>query len=302
MDFPTIFGLAHDDFLRDEVITERTIIENELAPLYYMRNENFYGRTRGLLPKYAIFNNIFSKPLTLKRGDLTSIHGSTRNLLLAILDNKPPPCISTFLWTEFMFMLQHGTTYVIYASYIQRIINYKTDMEFVYDGKHGVYQPHVIRGLVNHPPPPAAAVVGISAAAPASPLTCAPSPHPMSRLAPSVAPESSRATTRCGKKQNIFIKGFKTLISMCRSNDALIRESHQQMSQKLSHLEERQREMCTSMGFETPSPSSTHLFPLQPWRTRGHGTTTPTEMMMTTMRSKKNLSENFAFPSSLFGV
>jgi hypothetical protein len=144
MDFPTIFGLAHDDFLRDEVITERTIIENELAPLYYMRNENFYGRTRGLLPKYAIFNNIFSKPLTLKRGDRTSIHGSTRNLLLAILDNKPPPCISTFLWTEFMFMLQHGTTYVIYAPYIQRIINYKTDIEFIYDGKHGAYQPHII--------------------------------------------------------------------------------------------------------------------------------------------------------------
>jgi hypothetical protein len=33
MDFPTIFGLAHDDFLRAEVITERTIVESELAPL-----------------------------------------------------------------------------------------------------------------------------------------------------------------------------------------------------------------------------------------------------------------------------
>jgi hypothetical protein len=36
-------------------------------------------------------------------------------------------------------MLQHGTTYVIYALYIHRIINFKTNMEFVYDGKHGVY-------------------------------------------------------------------------------------------------------------------------------------------------------------------
>jgi hypothetical protein len=50
--------LAHDDFLRDEVITERTMAENELAPLYYPRNENFYGKTHGLLPEYAIFNNI----------------------------------------------------------------------------------------------------------------------------------------------------------------------------------------------------------------------------------------------------
>jgi hypothetical protein len=39
---------------------------------------------------------------------------------------------------------------------------------------------------------------------------------------------------------------------MCRSNDALIRESHQQMSQRLSNIEERQHEMHTSMGFETP--------------------------------------------------
>jgi hypothetical protein len=36
MDFPTIFGLAHDDFLRVEVITEMIIAENELASLYYL--------------------------------------------------------------------------------------------------------------------------------------------------------------------------------------------------------------------------------------------------------------------------
>jgi hypothetical protein len=230
MDFPTIFSLAHDDFLRDEVITERTIAENELAPLYYLGNENFYGKTHGLLLEYAIFNNIFRNTLTPKRGDCTSICGSARTLLLYILDNKPPPCISTFVWIEFMFMLQHGTTYVIYAPYIQRIINYQTDMEFVYDGKHGAYQPHVIRGPVDPPPPPTTVVVGTLAAAPASPPARAPSPPPVSSPTPSAAPESSHAATRRGKKQNILVKGLKTLISMCRSNDTLIRESHQQMS------------------------------------------------------------------------
>jgi hypothetical protein len=142
-----------------------------------------------------------------------------------------------------MFMLQHGTTYVIYALYIQRIISFKTDMEFVYDGKNGAYQLYVIRGHVDP-----------SAAAPASPPARAPSPPPVSTPAPSAALESSHATTRRGQKQNILIKGLKTLISMCHSNDTLIRESHQQMSQKVSHLEERQREMHTSMGFETPKP------------------------------------------------
>jgi hypothetical protein len=76
----------------------------------------------------------------------------------------------------------------------------------------------------------------------------------LSRHVPFAAPKSSQAATHWGKKQNIFVKGLKTIISMCRSNDALIHESHQQMSQRLSTLEERQREMRTSMGFETPEP------------------------------------------------
>jgi hypothetical protein len=45
----------------------------------------------------VIFNNIFHNTLTPKQGVCTSICGSTRTLLLAILDNKPPSCISTFL-------------------------------------------------------------------------------------------------------------------------------------------------------------------------------------------------------------
>jgi hypothetical protein len=96
-EFPTIFGLAAIDFLSAEISIERTIVENELAPLYYLGNANSYGKTHGLLPEYAIFNNIFYNTLTPKRGDRTSIRGSTRNLVQAITDNTPPPCISTSL-------------------------------------------------------------------------------------------------------------------------------------------------------------------------------------------------------------
>jgi hypothetical protein len=177
-------------------------------------------------------------------------------------------------------------------------------MEFGYDGKHGAYQPHVIRGPMD-PTPHVAAAMGTLATAPASHPAHAPSSPPdASKPAPSAAPESSRAATHCGKKQNILIKGLKTMISMCRSNDALIHESHQQMNQRLSLLEERQREMHTYMGFETLEPIVYHLFLLQLWKTRGLSTTMPKEMMMMMMmmRSKKNLSEDFAFPSSLFGV
>jgi hypothetical protein len=92
-------------------------------------------------------------------------------------------------------MLNHATTYVIYAPYIQRIINLMTEMEFSYDEKHGAYQPHVVRGPAVPPPPPAVVAAGTSVATPTSPAR-APSPPAVSRRAPSTAHESCRATTR----------------------------------------------------------------------------------------------------------
>jgi hypothetical protein len=118
-------------------------------------------------------------------------------------------------------------------------------MEFGYDGKHGAYQPHVVRGPAVPPHSPSAtAATGPSATTPASPPV----------QAPSAAPKSSRVAAHRGKKQNVLVQGVKTLISMCHSNDAFIHESHQQMSQRLSTLEECQHKMHTSMGFETPEP------------------------------------------------
>jgi hypothetical protein len=266
MELPTIFGLADNDFHRPEIITERTIVDNEIAPLYMSGNENNYGTTHGLIPEYTIFKNIFRNTLTPKRADRTNIWGSTRNLLLAILDDQPPPCFSIFFWIEMMNMLTHGAQYVIYAPYIQRIINYKTEMKFGYDGRHGAYQPHIIRAPAIPPPsPPAATGGGTFAAAHGSPPTASPTgarAPPARRHALSAAPESSRATTRRGKKQNILVKGLNIVISMCHSNDALIHESHQQMSKRLSRLEERQREISTSMGFEAPEPISYPPLPL----------------------------------------
>jgi hypothetical protein len=73
MELPTIFTLADNDFHRAEIITERTIVDNELAPLYTSGNENNFDTTHGLIPEYTIFNNIFCNTLTPKRGDRTNI-------------------------------------------------------------------------------------------------------------------------------------------------------------------------------------------------------------------------------------
>jgi hypothetical protein len=217
MKLPTIFELADNDFHMVEIITKRTIANNELAPLYLPRNENNFGTTHGLIPKYTIFNNIFCNTLTPKRGDRTNIRGSTQNLL-DILDDQTHPCISVFFWTELMNMLTHGAQYVIYAPYIQRIINFKTEMKFWYDGKHGAYQSHIVRDPAISPPSRVAAM-GTSATAHGFPPAASPArarAPPAHRHEASAVPESSRAATHRGKKQNILIKGLKTLISTCR--------------------------------------------------------------------------------------
>jgi hypothetical protein len=60
-------------------------------------------------------------------------------------------------------MLNHGAQYVIYAPYIQRIINFKTEMEFEYDDKNGAYQLHIVRAPVVPPPsPPVVVATGTS--------------------------------------------------------------------------------------------------------------------------------------------
>jgi hypothetical protein len=72
-ELPTIFAFARIDFYREPIITERSISDNELAPLYYPGNKRNFGTNHGKLPEYYIFNNIFWNILTPKRGDHTSI-------------------------------------------------------------------------------------------------------------------------------------------------------------------------------------------------------------------------------------
>jgi hypothetical protein len=68
-ELPTIFAFARNDFDREPISTERSISDNELAPLYYPENERNFGTNHGMLPEYYIFRNT----LTLKRGDHTNI-------------------------------------------------------------------------------------------------------------------------------------------------------------------------------------------------------------------------------------
>jgi hypothetical protein len=65
-ELPIIFDLAPNDFDREPVSTERSISDNELAPLYFLESENNYDTNHGMLPEYYIYNNIFRNTLTPK--------------------------------------------------------------------------------------------------------------------------------------------------------------------------------------------------------------------------------------------
>jgi hypothetical protein len=65
-ELPIIFGLAPNDFHIERISFERSISDNELATLYFPRNQNNYGTNHGMLLKYYIFNNIFWNILTPK--------------------------------------------------------------------------------------------------------------------------------------------------------------------------------------------------------------------------------------------
>jgi hypothetical protein len=43
-EIPVLFGLANDDFHRANIANERTVSDNELAPLYFPGNESNYGK------------------------------------------------------------------------------------------------------------------------------------------------------------------------------------------------------------------------------------------------------------------
>jgi hypothetical protein len=88
-----------------------------------------------------IMNRIFWETLTPKRGDRTKIHGTVKLLLLAMDFDHPPFSVFHFFWTELRYMLHHGSNPVIYAPYIQRMINAVTGMEFGYDTVHAPYCP-----------------------------------------------------------------------------------------------------------------------------------------------------------------
>jgi hypothetical protein len=92
-----------------------------------------------------------------------------------------------------LYMLKHASSYMIYASYIQKIIKYKTDMEFEYDGDHSVYSPQLVR--TPHTSPSAASTLAAAATA-STPAH----DHPVTWHVPVYVPESSRAASHRGKK------------------------------------------------------------------------------------------------------
>jgi hypothetical protein len=154
-------------------------------------------------------NKIFRETLTPKRGDRTKIHGTVKLLLLAMDFDHMSFSVFHFFWMEMRYMLHHGCNPVIYAPYIQRMINAVTGMEFGYDTVHAPYCPQPPKEL-EFPPesesPP-------SAHSPPQPTPVMPSTSAM--------PSTSRAHPR--KKGNAFVHGLKALFRVCGNTNDVVR-------------------------------------------------------------------------------
>jgi hypothetical protein len=219
--FATILML--DDTL-DEMEIHDEIDPTDKALMTLYRDEDpDLTTTHGLRPYMETMNKIFRETLTPKRGDRTKIHGTVKLLLLAMDFDHPSFSVFHFFWTEMRYMLHHGSNPVIYAPYIQRMINAMTGMEFGYDTVHAPYCPQPPKEL-EFPPesesPP-------SAHSPPQPTPDMPSTSAM--------PSTSRARPR--KKGNAFVHGLKALFRVCRNTNDVIRSHARANQQSINRIE-----------------------------------------------------------------
>jgi hypothetical protein len=83
-ELPTIFALADNDFHRAEIITERTISENELAPLYFSGNEHNLAQHMVCFP--SILSSIISSAtLSLQREVTASTSKAQQGIFFYLL-------------------------------------------------------------------------------------------------------------------------------------------------------------------------------------------------------------------------
>jgi hypothetical protein len=219
--FATILKL--DDTLDEMEIHDDINPTDEALMTLYRDEDPDIATTHGLRPYMEIMNRIFRETLTPKRGDRTKIHGTVKNLLLAMDFDHPPFSVFHFFWTELRYMLHHGSNPVIYAPYIQRMINAVTGMEFGYDAVHAPYCPQPPKEQ-EFPPegesPP-------SAHSPPQPTMDMPSTSAM--------PSSSR--TRPRRKGNAFISGLKALFKVCRNTNDVVRAHARANQQSINRIE-----------------------------------------------------------------
>jgi hypothetical protein len=217
--------------------------DEEFQQLYLNGEEADLDYTHGMRPYTKILNRLFRETLTPKRGDRSKIHGSTRVLLCAMNFERPRFNVFGFFWNELMFMLHHGKHSVVYAPYIQKMINVVTGMEFGYDEIHAPYTPKL-------PTPPSSAAQSPSTST-ESPASQA-SPPAQDIPVTSDMPSSSRARPR--KKGNALVRGLKAIFSMCSNTNDVVRSQARATQTSINRIEEHLNIERTAWPELPPSP------------------------------------------------
>lgn len=224
-----ILGFDYTDLDRRQLANEAVPSTDDMHIMYDERYPNVqYGTTHGMSPFFKILNSLFRVTLTPKVGDKTSILGTSRVLLMAMLRSEAPFSVFRFIWTELMFVLHHGSKSIIYAPYIMRMVEAVTGMTFVHDSPHTPYR-------VQPVDPPASPSGG-------SPIGASHGISHSSHSASGAADDfhiSTRARPSGSRKRSSLLKGLKALFTMCQNTNDVVRQHVSESRERIERLERK---------------------------------------------------------------
>jgi len=138
--FAKLFALGSADTSRTNIHQEALYKDNELGELY--KEGSYPDRyTSGLKDEFHLINNLFRATISPKVGDATILRHNAKNLLMRMIPDGEPFCISGFIWNELKVAVDDLRKNLPYAPYLMYMIEKVTKITFPKEVRHQPLQP-----------------------------------------------------------------------------------------------------------------------------------------------------------------
>jgi hypothetical protein len=146
-DFASRFSFGATDTHRRRIHIHNPLEEEEMKPMYALRQEMNVGSINGLYTYYSVLNRMFRKTICPRDGHPTSMSPFTKNLLANMRDGAPPFSVMDFVWEEIKGIALNPQKTCGFAPYLMFIIEDVTNRSFPKDGFHMPSGPILPRSL-----------------------------------------------------------------------------------------------------------------------------------------------------------